>query len=606
MEVSRYTGRIHLYICLPGMDLRPRPLFVNFRQEELDSIVLLICLQEESVLLEESVSQLVKENPRYFNIFQTFIKEWNSLRPIERCKLLGKPLQLPLSIELCYLKEATNHGSSGLLKGGSKRRVTPLSEISHTLPENAVWKKVVLHGCSLKGKEYAQAFSVSGIPLCKLCHVPCNGKLSTVPEFFEDLFCNIGCFQEFRIRTSQKALRKELFGIEHGVCVMCSLDCHKLVKSLMPLSIANRRSYIERIAPGECRLENMRTLCVACHAEVTKAQGVERLLARKRAREQLKMTMKVLQHFDDGEKKRRFLYSKQWNLGGGEASEDMLLVHVPGSAYSESSSGYMGCHSSKSASSSAKQTARWKSTGIVALRDSKLKVLPDDVLEVDTFVRTLDMSNNKVAEIPLDIGKLINMQRLVLTNNMIHSLPSTIGSLRSLKILTLDENRMAILPDEHIFITPMVCSSISLFVCETMNTKKLKDAMDKAHALSLLNVSRNKLRTLPPSIGGCTSLEELQANDNSIEELPETLCNLVHLKSLLLNSNKVNKLPQNLLKCCQALQNLSLHGNVITMDQLQQMEGFEEFEQRRRKKFDKQINSNVLMNSKGLDEGLDL
>ncbi|KAG0450021.1 hypothetical protein HPP92_027111, partial [Vanilla planifolia] len=209
VEVSRYTGG---FICISAYrnGSTTKTTFVNFRQEELDSIVLLICLQEESV------SQLVKENPRYFNIFQTFIKEWNSLRPIERCKLLGKPLQLPLSIELCYLKEATNHGSSGLLKG----------------------------------KEYTQAFSVSGIPLCKLCHVPCNGKLSTVPEFFEDLFCNIGCFQEFRIRTSQKALRKELFGIEHGVCVMCNLDCHKLVKSLMPLSIANRRSYIERIAPG--------------------------------------------------------------------------------------------------------------------------------------------------------------------------------------------------------------------------------------------------------------------------------------------------------------------------------------------------------------------
>ncbi|KAG0478254.1 hypothetical protein HPP92_012973 [Vanilla planifolia] len=277
---------------------------------------------------------------------------------------------------------------------------------------------------------------------------------------------------------------------------------------------------------GECRLENMRTLCVACHAEVTKAQGVERLLARKRAREQLKMTMKVLQHFDDGEKKGGFstLNSGTLEVVGGEASEDMLLVHVPGSAYSESSSGYMGCHSSKSASSSAKQTARWKSTGIVALRDSKLKVLPDDVLEVDTFVRTLDMSNNKVAEIPLDIGKLINMQRL-----------------------------LAFFPDLN-----------GCLFQELVNM--LADTIEKLNNLSLLNVSRNKLRTLPPSIGGCTSLEELQAN-------------------------ALGTASQNLLKCCQALQNLSLHGNVITMDQLQQMEGFEEFEQRRRKKFDKQINS---------------
>lgn len=35
------------------------------------------------------------------------------------------------------------------------------------------------------------------------------------------------------------------------------------------------------------------------------------------------------------------------------------------------------------------------------------------------------------------------------------------------------------------------------------------------------------------------------------------------------------------------------------------MEGFQEFEARRRKKFDKQIDSNVMMNSKGLEQGVD-
>ncbi|XP_028548522.1 DNA annealing helicase and endonuclease ZRANB3 isoform X3 [Dendrobium catenatum] len=243
-EVSNYTGRIHLYLCVPGKDVRPRPIFVNFRQEELDSIVLSL-----GELKKEAASQLVKENPAYCNIFRTFIKEWSNLRPIERHKLLGKPLQLPLSLELCYLKETVNHGLNGLLKGGSKRRVTPLSEIGCHLPENAVWKKVVLYSGSAKEKEYTQAWSVSGEPLCKLCHAICNGKLSTAPEFFEDLFCNLCCFQEYRVRTSQKALREALFQIEHGVCTMCKLDCHKLVTNIRPLPIAARRNHVENIAP---------------------------------------------------------------------------------------------------------------------------------------------------------------------------------------------------------------------------------------------------------------------------------------------------------------------------------------------------------------------
>ena len=39
---------------------------------------------------------------------------------------------------------------------------------------------------------------------------------------------------------------------------------------------------------------------------------------------------------------------------------------------------------------------------------------------------------------------------------------------------------------------------------------------------------------------------------------------------------------------------------------LLQMDGFEQFEARRRKKFDKQIDSNVMMSSTALDEGIDL
>lgn len=46
---------------------------------------------------------------------------------------------------------------------------------------------------------------------------------------------------------------------------------------------------------GECQLENMRTLCVACHLEVTKAQQLERRMVRKMAKEQLKITMKQLE-----------------------------------------------------------------------------------------------------------------------------------------------------------------------------------------------------------------------------------------------------------------------------------------------------------------------
>ncbi|VAH88096.1 unnamed protein product [Triticum turgidum subsp. durum] len=230
----------------------------------------------------------------------------------------------------------------------------------------------------------------------------------------------------------------------------------------------------------------------------------------------------------------------------------------------------MGCCSSRSSDSPASRVTRWRSTGIVALRDAKLKVVPQEVLQVGNSLRTLDLTNNKIVEVPQEVGTIVNMQRLVLAGNLIENIPANIGYLRNLKILTLDRNRITVLPEE--------LGSLSNLQQLTVSQNSLlclpKSVGDLCNML-LLNVSDNKLNALPESIGGCKSLEELQANGNTIED-------------------------------CKALQNLSLHSNPISMDQFQQMDGFGEFEARRRKKFDKQIDSNVMMGSTALDEGIDL
>ncbi|XP_073124752.1 plant intracellular Ras-group-related LRR protein 7 [Henckelia pumila] len=261
----------------------------------------------------------------------------------------------------------------------------------------------------------------------------------------------------------------------------------------------------------------------------------------------------------------------------------------------------MGCCSSKNADSRASRVARWRSTGIVALRDSKLKTFPDEVLNLERSVRTLDLTHNRLVDVPTEISKLINLQRLILADNLIERLPMNLGKLQSLKVMTLDGNKVTTLPDELGQLVKLERLSISgnLLI-------QLPETIGSLRNLVLLNVSNNKIKFLPESIGSCYSLEEFQANENSIEELPASVCNLVNLKSLCLDNNDVKQIPPNLLKDCKSLQNISLHGNPISMDHFQQMEGFPEFESRRKRKFDKQIDSNVMISSKGLDEGVDL
>ncbi|KAK7304668.1 hypothetical protein VNO77_42553 [Canavalia gladiata] len=362
-EVSSYTGRIHLYTCILGTDKRPQPLYENFRPEELE---LLSSVADEEKQKMEFVS--VKDNPAYRHALLAFTEEWKNLRSIERRKLLGKPLQLPLTVELCYLNESNNHNNKGLLNGGSKRRMTPLMEISYPLPSDAVWRKVCLRsGLGKKEKEYTQGWSLTDEPLCKLCQKQCLGNNAKLPEFFEDLFCNLVCYEEYRMRTSSRFLRQELFQIEHGVCTNCQLDCHKLVEHIRPLSLERRLQYIEKLAPkiakrknmleklvndptegnvwhadhivpvyqggGECTLENMRTLCVACHYDVTAAQCAERRRTRANARKQLKVLMNSMKNGIKGTAGATIMDHRLPEVQGSTLEEE-LLVKVPGSAYS--------------------------------------------------------------------------------------------------------------------------------------------------------------------------------------------------------------------------------------------------------------------------------
>nr|ADE76607.1 unknown [Picea sitchensis] len=151
----------------------------------------------------------------------------------------------------------------------------------------------------------------------------------------------------------------------------------------------------------------------------------------------------------------------------------------------------MGCCMSKRGTTRASRVARWRSTGIVGLRDSNLKCLPSEVLELERAVRMLDITHNKlgqrfvhlytlevyptctIVDIPLEIGSLVNIQRLILSENHLERLPITLGKLQSLKVLAIDDNRLTTLPDE-----------LGLLV-----------------RLERLSVSENSLRSLPETIG---------------------------------------------------------------------------------------------------------
>ncbi|CAN6293359.1 unnamed protein product [Urochloa humidicola] len=155
-------------------------------------------------------------------------------------------------------------------------------------------------------------------------------------------------------------------------------------------------------------------------------------------------------------------------------------------------------------------------------------------------------------------------------------MPSTLGSLTSLRELRIANNRLDSLPIE----------------------------IGSLKHLQILIANNNRITTLPSSIGDCESLTEVDLSSNLLTELPEAFGKLCNLKVLHLRNNGLTSLPSTLFKKCTQLITLDLHGTEITNDVLRQVEGWEEFDERRRQKHQKQLDFRV--GSSGVfDEGAD-
>jgi len=134
----------------------------------------------------------------------------------------------------------------------------------------------------------------NGLPLCRWCRLEILAKRRRT-------FCSDYCVHQWRLRSDPGYVREHVFARDRGFCALCATDTvaayaelkrsrGKVRASLLELwglkSVTARRTLwdADHILPvaeggGECDLENLRTLCLPCHREVT-AELRRRLKAR--------------------------------------------------------------------------------------------------------------------------------------------------------------------------------------------------------------------------------------------------------------------------------------------------------------------------------------
>ena len=126
----------------------------------------------------------------------------------------------------------------------------------------------------------------NGLPLCRWCDLEILAKRRRT-------FCSDYCVDQWRLRTDPGYVRDCVFARDAGVCAGCGGDTVRIFAALKRSrgaareaglrfygmkNITSRRSlwdadHIRPVAEGggQCDLDNLRTLCVACHREATAA-----------------------------------------------------------------------------------------------------------------------------------------------------------------------------------------------------------------------------------------------------------------------------------------------------------------------------------------------
>jgi 5-methylcytosine-specific restriction enzyme A len=124
----------------------------------------------------------------------------------------------------------------------------------------------------------------NGRPLCRWCRLEILARRRRT-------FCSDFCVHQWRLRSDPGYLRDQVFLRDAGVCALCSVDTVKTYRALKRSRGAERREALEmwglrsvtarrslwdadHVVPvaeggGECDLDNLRTLCLLCHREVT-------------------------------------------------------------------------------------------------------------------------------------------------------------------------------------------------------------------------------------------------------------------------------------------------------------------------------------------------
>ncbi len=174
--------------------------------------------------------------------------------------------------------------------------------------------------------------------------------------------------------------------------------------------------------------------------------------------------------------------------------------------------------------------------GAVSLKLSEgLSEFPKEIFELADTLEVLDLSHNKLKELPADLGRLTKLRIFFCSYNLFTVLPEVLADCPLLDIVGFKANQIETVP--LLSLNPNI---------------------------RWLILTDNNIAELPGEIGRCARMQKLMLAGNRLSELPEELSNCRNLALLRISANRLTELPKWLLSMPK-LSWLAFSGNLFSV-----------------------------------------
>ncbi|MHC5855713.1 leucine-rich repeat domain-containing protein [Nostoc sp.] len=188
---------------------------------------------------------------------------------------------------------------------------------------------------------------------------------------------------------------------------------------------------------------------------------------------------------------------------------------------------------------------------------NNLKTLPLELLGLPNL-RKLDISGNPLESIPDVVTQILHLEELILIRVELTEIPDAIANLTNLTQLHLSGNQITQIPEAIANLT-----NLTQLHLNSNQITQIPEAIAKLTNLTQLHLSGNQITQIPEAIANLTNLTQLHLNSNQITQIPEAIANLTNLTQLYLNSNQITQIPEAIAKLTNLTQ-LYLVYNQIT------------------------------------------